>query len=380
MNSYNDFNKKKRLFIVRNHYGAVLMAIYAKKTFKPIYEDVLYILDASYDRNISTTVQAIKSTSQFYTWSYIYDFNTESNKSFLYFFKNGLRKVRMLRLIYKYLKKRIMTYKVNKHGPIEVNITTDSGIYRDIIARYPSIKVNYFELGIGDYSLIITNNLSERFYAYSLFAKSYKNFLKERNKKEKFVNDYFDRDFFQKICKKTLSVKAKFILDDKTCNHDRPIVFFLMQDLSRADFDNESWHSFFDKCIEKIQNPYAFHFVVKPHLLQRHETLEYVRSYFQNKNLSFSILDDLDIMQINIEVFYFYIQDRVNYVFGIYSTSIFHLSVIYPNPHTKYFYSYKFLLPYLDRVDNFLKTSYMNTRDIVMNCLSGNCEEIVVDQ
>ena len=61
----------------------------------------------------------------------------------------------MLRLIYKYLKKRIMTYKVNKHGPIEVNITTDSGIYRDIIARYPSIKVNYFELGIGDYSLIL---------------------------------------------------------------------------------------------------------------------------------------------------------------------------------------------------------------------------------
>ena len=31
------------------------------------------------------------------------------------------------------------------------------------------------------------------------------------------------------------------------------LCFFLMQDLSRADFDNESWHSFFDKCIEKYK-------------------------------------------------------------------------------------------------------------------------------
>ena len=108
------------------------------------------------------------------------------------------------------------------------------------------------------------------------------------------------------------------------------------------------WEHFLSLCLEKIAHPENYTFLLKPHPRQSEASVQQICEYLEHKGLSYERMEAPSLRNLSLEILFAGLTHAVEYVFSPYSSSVFYLSVLYPQASIQYFYSLQSVLAHAD--------------------------------
>lgn len=372
------------------HTGAILQAIYANSSAQKGCFDVL-LLD--YPPMKESLIELIKRSDVVHKWDKIIDFSEpisdEINKR-PSAKKKLIRKIKslpLLKIIYnKLLKNHLTQQKVNHSNRlklelsshfnqrVQLNVLTKTGLNECLFDLFPNAEINYFEHGIGDYmyyeqQAIVPGNF------YCLFHREFGSYLKSRKPQlAAAVFGYLKGNDFSNAI--SVLVKEGIVKAENVVTETDNFVFVLMENVEMYEVESKFWTDYIDVCLKKIESPENYTFIIKPHHMQSFEAIEMTTSYLNQRGIKYKVLTNNYFMHMGAEVVFYFFQEKTEYVFSLFSSSIYYFTKLYPSTKVKYFHGYELFDKYTKHSPKQFVEIYRNLRPIITNVVSKDCLEI----
>ena len=380
-----------RVFVCTSQINALYMILYAQKTFKREFKDVL-ILDSVPKKK--TLIQVLLNTKKIYNWAAIIDLSLpviDENEVGPNFRKKITRKLKTKLfikpfydfLLKRYLKKKQKTEELILHKQLktlgdvsEINLLTQTVINNALRHLYPNAQVNYFEHGLGDY-FFIQQIKSHSFNFYCVFADTFKSYLQSQNLETRYVYHFLDGQSFPEIAKQVIETdneKEKII--SSVCVEGKKVII-LLDCMEIYHVPDNYWTDYLDLCVAKVDNPAEYTFILKPHHNQTVRTVQISKNHMlHNHKLKVVVIENNLHVNYSIEVLNKLWNDSTDYIFSSFSSGLFYISKMYNNPNVKYYYSYHFFSNYIKNAPLQFVNTYHGLSDLVQHVFSENCIDI----
>lgn len=371
-----------------SHLCTLFMILYARKTRKAGYKDIL-ILDSP-PKKLSL-IELIKGTRRIYDWHSIIDLSVpleDSVELVAGTTKKLTRKLKnkpVIRQVYELLLKRhtrkqraaearVLTEKLAGLGDIiEINVLTQTGVNEALFGLFPKAQVNYFEHGSGDYYLI-QKVKRKNFRFYCVFANEFKKLLADNGQNNDYVHQLTDCDKFPEIAREVIESDPQRNEIRRHCEVQGKMILVLLEAMQLYQVPDHYYTDYIDLCMKQVKDPEQYTFVLKPHPAQTRKSIEDQKNRLTDHyKVRTVVVDGGHFINFSVEVLFTLWKDNTDYFFGTYSSAIFYDSVLYRNSKTKFFYTYEFFLNYLQRAPKQFLDIYAGIREPVKKVFSVNC-------
>ncbi len=380
-----------RVFVCTSQINALYMILYARKTFKEGFKDVLILDSVSKKKSL---IKVLLNTKKIYNWAAVIDLSipvADENEVAPGLRKKITRKIKTNffikpaydLLLKGHLKRKqkaeeaILHEKLKTLGEVnEINVLTQTGVNDALFKLYPKAQVNYFEHGLGDY-FFIQRIKTHAFNFYCVFADTFRNYLKDKNLENGYVRNFIEEQSFPAIAREVIETdeeKEKIISSVKT---EGKKVIILLDSMEIYQVPDAYWTDYLDLCISKVENPKEYVFILKPHHNQAARSIRISKNHMINHHkLKTMVIENNLPLNYGIEVLNNIWLDSAEYVFSTFSSGLFYISKIYNNPKVKYYYAYDFFRNYIKNSPVQFIDTYNGSKDLVKNVFSENCIDI----
>ena len=382
-----------RIFLTSSPLSTLFMTVYAKKTHQNS-TDILLIDSVKKKESL---LKSIHDTASFHQWDHVYNFSetidddTNLNPTILKKLTREFKTKPIVQNIYNILYKiylgrttKTQTDKLNNtikersenFSSVELNLLTETMLNSALHDIFPNAKVNYFEHGVSDYFFATKKELHPGNF-YCIFHEQLKLFLQKRGQPNDYVFPFFDGEEFEKISEHILGKQEETSIVKNIGEQNDRLALILLIDAERGyNVPKHFWKEFMDKCLAQIADPQSFTFIIKPHPFQSEEVIQIVKTYFTQKGLKFHLLDHSIFINMSVEVIVSLWKDKLSHVFSSFSSALFYLSMLYPFQNIQYYYSYEFMLPYLNNADKQYRDLYLHHRELIEEVFSVKCKQL----
>lgn len=381
-----------RIFLTSSHLSAILQSIYAESTKQEGYVDVLI---TDYPPQKKKLTELIMSTSGIHKWDKQFNYAEELKDganlkpSFKKRFLRKFKQFPLIKNVYglllsRYMKNKLLNFerilredfKSIKCRNVQLNVLTKTGLNEVLFKIYPDAEINYFEHGMGDYMYFFQNQIRKGNF-YCVFNEEFSLFLKERSHAmSNKIYGYLQNGKFEESIKKLEQSGVVKMTGDINYAIDNRTIFILMESVEIYQVPAHFWTDYIDICLSKITDPEKFTFIIKPHPSQSFDAILITKNYFEQKGLKYNIQEQAGEINMSAEVMFYFLQEKTEYVFCIFSSSIYYLSKLYPNHKIKYYYGYDLFSKYIHNSPKQFVDIYKGVEPIIKNVLAKNCLEL----
>lgn len=334
------------------------MSVYARGSKREGMKDVLIIDNFLKKRAL---LDLHRETAEFHQWDYVLDMSIPIDNDIDLkpgWRKKIMRKIKVLPLIrffYGRLLKRAQTDYAERYAEIlrdkldgffepevTLNLLTQTALNAPLVHLFPKAEVNYFEHGQGDYFYVLKDKVGQGNF-YCVFANQLQAYLNAQKLPADFVKSFINTELFEKAvlfagraCRERVEAISK---------SPKRIVIFLMDSCEIYHPPDNFWSDYLQRCLQEIENPEQFLWVVKPHPNQSNGVLEKTKFIFQQSGLDFVFLEDPVFVSLSAEYLFINLKDKTDAVFTTFSSAIFYLSHFYPK-QSRYYVLYDFVGKY----------------------------------
>ena len=228
---------------------------------------------------------------------------------------------------------------------VALHVLTQTALNAPLIHLFPKATVSYFEHGQGDYFYVLKDKINAGNF-YCVFADQLREYLMVQNLPVGFVKSFIDTEKFEKailFAGRSCQEKVEAI-----SNTAKRIVIFLMDSCEIYHPPDSFWSDYLQRCLQEIENPEQFLWVVKPHPNQSNGVIEKTKTIFQDSGLDFVFLEDPVFVSLSAEYLFMKLKHKTDAVFTTFYSAIFYISHFYPN-QSRYFVLYDFVGKYFTR-------------------------------
>jgi hypothetical protein len=380
-----------RIFVTSSHISVLLQLIYARNTKKPGDIDILLI---DYPGLKKSLIDLILESGEIYKWDKQYSFaapfpdETNIKPGFKKSLTRKLKTKPVIKQAYDFLLKRHAKKRIEKEietyknlfseytvSEVELNMMTKTGLNESLIQLYPRARINYFEHGMGDYYYIEKTKIPKGDF-YCVFADTFAAYLRKKGTDSSFVHSIPGIEAFKAVADQAITLNDKLNLPVNISAQKEKLVFILMESVEVYQVPDTYWSDYIDLCISRIKNPSDHTFVVKPHHLQSFNAIDITRRHFEKLGITAIFIDETHSMNLSAEVLFGLIYKRTDYVFSLFSSSIYYLSKLYPEKYISYYYGYDFFKNYLGQSPMQFIEIFNGIEEVVKEVLSVNCKEM----
>jgi hypothetical protein len=225
---------------------------------------------------------------------------------------------------------------------VSLNLLTQTALNEPLIHLFPNATISYFEHGQGDYFYVLKDKLGQGNF-YCVFAKQLRTFLSTQKIPADFVHSFIDTATFEKA----VLFAGRYCKDqvENIASTPKRIVIFLMDSCEIYHPPENFWSDYLTRCLQEINHPEEFLWVVKPHPNQSNGVIQKTKIIFQESGLDFIFLDDPMFVSLSAEYLFINLKEKTEAVFTTFSSAIFYLSHFYPG-QSKYYVLYDFVGKY----------------------------------
>ena len=380
-----------RIFLSTSHLSALFMALHAKKTHSSSCTDILLIESPKMKQSL---VNLIHDTSHIHKWNEIHDFALrvsdvqDMKPSFRKTFIRKLKTKPIAKQVYNILysshvKKEskklqnqihsLLQKHISSSRKVELNLLMETTLNPVLKNIFPEAKVRYFEHGLGDY-LFVENPTHHHKDFYCVFSEQLKKYLDEKNIKNNFVFPVVSVADFENASREVIKNHPDSDLINTLSQDKYPSVLILMESVEIYNVKKTFWGEYMERCIAQISNPNEFIYLLKPHPTQSLESIEMTKSFFENKNLKYKLLDQPALTGMSAEVLFSAWKNNIHHVFALFSSSVFYLSALYPDPDITYHYSCEFMAKHISDAPEQYKKHFIRLKELIEKVFSANCQ------
>ncbi len=380
-----------RIFLSSSHLSTLFMALHAKKTRQTDCRDILIVESAKIKESL---LKLIHDTNTIHKWDEIHDFvsavsdEEDMKPTFRKTLTRKLKTKPIAKQIYnalheshikkerKKLKEKLETILKNRiHSPkVELNFLPQTLLNPVLMGIFPNAKLRYFEHGLGDY--LHAENLNGNEF-YCVFSEQLKKYLSEKGINNEFVSPSVTSADFEKASIDVIDHHPNKETILNSFKEKNLCVLILMESVEMYNVKKSFWTEYLEKCLEQIPNPNQFTFLLKPHPAQSIESIEITKSFFEKKGLKYKMLDAPSLTGMSIEILFPLWKDNINHVFALFSSSLFYLSVLYPESHITYHYSYEFMAKHIGNAPEQYKKHFYGLGELIEKVFSSNCRKFL---
>lgn len=380
-----------RIFLVSSHFSAILQSIYAASTKKEGDVDVLMI---DYPPQKKTLSELILKTSIIHAWDKEINYApeltdvTNMRPSFTKKLTRKIKQLPVVKNIYSvlqknYLKNFLKKYEVKiqndlqsfKKDHVSLHLLTKTGLNEVLIKLFPSAQLNYFEHGIGDYMYYEENKIPKGNF-YCLFHKEFEAYLKElKHPNHHLIKGFLSGNTFHsavQLLEKNNIITNELELIDKT----KKIVFILIESVEIYQVPEHFWANCMDIYLKKIEHPENYTFILKPHPLQSFEAIAAIENYFSEKNLNAIMLSKNKFINIGAELIFAFFYEKTDFVFSLFSSSIYYFTKLYPTTTIQYYQGYELFKEYTKNAPKQFVDFFNSLEPIVTKVLTSDCKKL----
>jgi hypothetical protein len=366
------------------------MILYAKKTSKAGYKDVL-ILDTPPKKK--SLIKVISDTQKTYPWIRVVnlatampnesDFTVNTRKNITRKLKDNF----FVKPVYDFLLKQYLKKQQKKesnriHSQLadlgsvgEINIVTQTSINNTLFALYPKASVNYFEHGQGDYIFIQKIN-PINFNFYCVFSDKFKQYLTIREQADSYVRN-LDINDFNLLAKEVIENDPDTETIKSLLEVSGKLVLILMENVQIYNVPDNFWTDYLDLCIEQIDTPEEYTFILKPHPGQSFKSIEISKEHMlTTRKLKTLVTESNSSISYSVEVLYSLWQQNTEHVFSLFSSGLFYISKLYRSDKAKYYYAYDFFKEYIKNAPPQISANYINFESLLKGVFTENCIEM----
>ena len=380
-----------RIFLVSSHFSAILQSIYAASTKQEGDVDVLMI---DYPPQKKTLSELIFKTNTIHAWDAQINYApelTDVTNMRPSFTKKLTRKVKQLPIIknlYSFLHKRYLNDFLKKYelriqndlntfnkDNVSLHMLTKTGLNEVLIKLFPSAEINYFEHGIGDYMYYEENKIPTGNF-YCLFHREFAAYLKDLQhpyhlKIKGFLSGHSFHNAIQ------LLEQNKIITSDfNPVESSKKIVFILIESVEIYQVPQNFWTQCMDIYLNKIKDPENYTYVLKPHPLQSFEAIACIENYFAEKNLDTIMLNKNKFINIGAELIFSFFYEKTDFVFSLFSSSIYYFTKLYPSDRIAYYQGYELFKEYTQNAPKQFIDFFNSLEPIVTKVLTSECKKL----
>lgn len=357
-----------RIFTASSQTGTALMAHFAHKTKNKDSFDIL-IIDKV--RKKKSLIKQVYSSLVIHRWDHIIDLSTHLDDGYdmrISKRKKITRKIKdypIFKTVYSFLLKvlfwkrqkgiedeilkeikRILPEFDQNTSEIEINTLPNLYVNEALFSLGKTKAINYFEHGMGDYFDMM--KLKEGTDFYCVFSDTYRDFLDKRKITSVRVHDYVNTAEFQALAEKIYeapeaeeaSIK---MLKEKSC------VLILLDASEMYNPPVEYWTKYIQSCIERVDDPDKYTFLIKPHGLMTQFSQNLSYEYVKQSGVKYIIFDhNSAFFNMGTEILFSVMKNKIAYVFSTFSTAVFLLAHFYPK-EASYVYHYSFCKKYYQK-------------------------------
>lgn len=381
-----------RIFLASSHFSSILQSIYAASTKQEGDFDVMMV---DYPPQKKSLTDLIFKTRFIHKWdlelNYATVINDETNlrPGSKKIFIRKVKELPVLKSIYtlllkRHMKKFLEKYEVKisqdissiKREKVQLNLLTKTGLNQVLIKLFPEAEINYFEHGNGDYMYYAQNEIKSGNF-YCLFSKEFSDYLNLiKNPNYKKVRGYLDGDTFYRAIQQLEKNEVISNPFNFTLNISNRFVFILIENVEMYQVPNLFWKQCMEIYIKKIDTPANYTYILKPHPSQSFDAIEEIEHFFKSRTLNFVLLKDNRTMNIGAELLFYFFYKKTDYVFSLFSSSVYYFTKLYPSTQIKYYQGFQLFKPYTSNAPKQFKEMFSNLEPIVTHVLSKECNNL----
>ena len=378
-----------RIFLTSSHLSTMFMALYAEKTRQKDCRDILIVESAKIKESL---LKLIHETNAIHKWDEIHDFVSVVNDAGD--MKPSLRKTITRKLKTKPIAKQIYNALYQSHSKkeiekskerlqsllkkhihsseVELNFLPQTFLNPVLSKLFPKAKINYFEHGLGDYlhtSIMNGNDFN------CVFSEQLKKYLSSKKNNNNFVFPSATSSDFEKASKDVINNHPSKEIILNSFKEKSSCVLILLESVEMYNVKKSFWTEYLEKCLGQIPNANQLTFLLKPHPAQSIESIEITKSFFEKKGLKYKMLENPSMAGMSVEVLFPLWKENIQHVFALFSSSLFYLSVLYPESHITYHYSYDFMAKHISNAPEQFKKHFLGLGEFIEKVFSSNCKQ-----
>lgn len=212
-----------------------------------------------------------------------------------------------------------------------------------VLRKYPEAEIRYFEHGLGDY-LDVEAKIQPGVKFHCIFDQELRAHRQKNGKAFEFIQPVVgEMGFLQE----GLNFEAYFPkINEIKIPSEKPIVLLATQALRQFEVGDAFWLKFLDLCLEKVEEPEKYSFLIKPHPRQEKDVLERISAHLEKKGLEVILWQNPELKSLHLELIFRKMHQQVAFVFSPFSSAVFYLARLYPGQQTRYYYGIKALFEF----------------------------------
>ncbi len=381
-----------RLFLTSSHISTMYMIMYAKNTNKSGMDDILLM---DFPRMKKSLVDLITDTSNIYSWKEVinfakvvsddYEYLPTTTKKYIRLFKNNIFLKPFYNILLKIYEARTLTRhkkmilkRINtQYNQIELNLLTKTGLNKALIEIFPHANVNYFEHGLGDYMYLLNNQVEKDGQFYCVFSNSFKKYL--ASVQHHLTSVYpvvYDVSEFKLLSKKVIQGRLSQRDNPSIFNIPNNSILLLLDSVDIYNVLDNFWTDFIDVCLKNVQDYHQYTYIIKPHHMQSFRSIKIVKTYLDQLGVAYTFIDSVELMSFSAEVLFSAWREKVKYVFSIFSSSVYYLSILYEGEGIIFYHGYDFFKAYLAQAPLQFVSIFKGLEELTNKVFSVNCKNI----
>ena len=381
--------KHIRIFITPSHICTTYITLFARHTHQDHHIDILFP-DAS--RSRKSLAVLIREASTLHQWDLYHDFSLTEEESFSN--QPGTRKsiTRKLRnwpvlktfynaLLKRYMKKQDALYRQQlnnvlqrfspEHNKVDIFALTQTYLNRPLGQLFPSAEMNHVEHGIGDYYMLANGKIRTDDF-YCVFAERFTEYIRKQQPSADWIHP-LPLDNFKATALQLLELhKRHFDFSELQLTHPR-VVLILLESVEMYEVPDAFWTQYLDRIFARLDDPSAYHYLLKPHPMQSEHSLRLTHAHLQKLGYSWSMPSGPVFASISAEVLFASWEEKVEHVFCLFSSANFYLSQLYRGSHTRFWYSTEFMRQYMTNAPETFRKHFEGLCPIIENVFTENC-------
>ncbi|HXU26903.1 MAG TPA: polysialyltransferase family glycosyltransferase [Bacteroidia bacterium] len=349
-----------RIFLTSCHFSSILASIITHKISKP--GDKNYLLIDNF-RKKESMIAWINSTKDVGNWVSVIDGSIRVDDtinlqpSLRKKITRNLKHLPVISTVYnvllakyqqKYTSEKTQEFKrlFEQHNLTECDelfLLTQTNLNEPLQKLFPKATVNYYEHGIGDYLYFEKNNFEGTFYG--LFGNEFKKYLDKKGSKN---NNPIFGDFTANDLETAFGFYAPIMEKQLSSFKNKKAIFFLMDSLETCNMPDNFWTDYLRVGLSHIENREEYILILKPHQNQSQNVIDITKTYLEESNFNYVLLDDPLLVSTAAEIIFMYLKEEIKFVISTYSSTVFYLSKFYPEK-CQFILLYDFVGSYMQR-------------------------------
>ena len=240
--------------------------------------------------------------------------------------------------------------------------------------HYKGAEVRYFEHGLGDY-LDTEKQFQDGEYFHCVFAEGLEAYYQKNGKAFAAIRSAVEKECF--LAPDLLLDQYFPQINDIKIEGDKPIVLLASQATEQFKVDSKAfWEHFLGLCLQQIEEPRNYTFLVKPHPRQDGQVLYDICAFLREKGLEVVLWEQPELRSFHMEILFRGMYERVKYVFSPFSSTVFYLSQLYPTAAIEYYYSLQSIFPYSQNTPEIYLNRWKDLYELVQGALSKQAIEM----